>query len=236
MPTVLSTSLARLAGAALLALVPWSPAQALVTQFTHATYTVDVRPGSDLQGWLGNGIQVTQYTTQAAITGDGVILDAHPGQWKTLAQSLKLHFQAKPGFTFTSVDFSHLLSWFVVEGSFTGAMSWVLDNGDGTPISGSQAPLGNGAWFNGGSWADTTQASPALPVDAKAFDLDITLNYTAAGYSGGCSSASGVCTQIGANHVKIWTNTAEAPPVPEPATLAMWLAGLGVVSMRLRRR
>lgn len=226
--------------AALLSLAP--AAQALVMHFSQATYDVDVRAGSDLLGWSGfSGIGITSYSTEQALTGDGVILQAFPGQFVTRTQTLKLHFQAHAGHHFTTVSMSHLLSYFNDRGGFRAFMSWTMDPEDSAPQTGGPLSYEDQGWFHGGSFSDLTQASPDLTVDDDAFDLDVTLFYTSGGFREGCFTVSGVCQQIGANAVKVFAATApgdddEPVPnqVPAPSTLAL-LLGAGLVQA-LRRR
>lgn len=231
--------------AALLALAGSALADpTLSTHFSQATYDVDVRAGSELLGWSGfSGIGVTSYSTMQALTGDGVILQSFPGQFVTRTQQLKLHFQSKPGHHFDNLSMSHLLSYFNNQGGFRALMSWTLDTEDGPAQSGATPLWEDNVWFHGGSFADTTQPSPLLTVDDDAFDLDVTLFYTSAGFPGGCSTVSGVCQQIGANAVKIWVQTAvgddvepdpDPSPVPAPPTLALLLGA--ALALGLRRR
>lgn len=240
-PTALAAGLT----AALLALAaPTQAAPTLVNHFAQATYDVSARPGSDLLGYSGySGIQLTGWASPAGLTGDGVILQAFPGQFLTLTQHLKLHFQAKPGYRFDTVEFSHLLSYFNDRGGFRAGMSWVLDPEDGVPQSGSTPLYEDMGWFHGGTFNDPTQPSPQLTVNDDAFDLDVTLFYTSSGFRDGCFTGSGVCQQIGANMVRIWASTALAPvtpddplpgQVPEPALPALLLAGLGLLGLQRR--
>lgn len=233
------------AAALLLALAP--PAQAdpvLTTHFTQATYDVDVRAGSELLAAFGfSGVGVTSYSTLQALTGDGVILQAFPGQFVTRTQQLKLHFQAHSGYHFETVSMSHLLSYFNERGGFQAFMSWTMDPEDSAPQTGGPLSYEDGVWFHGGSFSDFTQASPSLIVDDDAFDLDVTLFYTSAGFPGGCGTGSGVCQQISANAVKISVETApgddldpvpDPNPVPAPPTLALLLGA--ALAQRLCRR
>lgn len=223
-----------------------APAQAdpvLTTHFSQATYDVDVRAGSELLGWSGfSGVGLTSYSTMQALTPPGVILEAFAGEFLTRTQQLKLHFQSKPGYVFDTVEMSHLLSYFNDRGGYRAMMSWTLDPEDGPPQSGSTGLLEDFFWFHGGSISDFHQASPTLSLGGDdAFDLDVTLFYASAGFSGGCFTVSGVCNQIGANAVKVWVSTVpgtdddgDPQPVPAPSTLAL-LLGAGLVQA-LRRR
>lgn len=232
------------AGLSLAAPVQATPT--LVDHFTQATYDVAVLPGSDLRGFSGySGIQLTGWASPAGVTGDGVILQAFPGDFVTLTQHLKLRFQAHPGHVFDTVDFSHLLSYFNDRGGFRVQMSWVLDPEDSAPQAGSTTLYEDMGWFHGGSFSDFTQASPSLTVNDDAFDIDITLFYASSGFREGCFTASGVCQQIGANMVRLWawTSLAPNPPddpppgqVPEPTLPALLLAGLGLMGLQGRFR
>jgi hypothetical protein len=124
----------------------------------------------------------------------------------------------------------------MVEGGVRSKMSWVLDIGDGSaPRTGSTPLYESTAWFNGGTFSDFTQASSAISVQHRSFDLDVTLDYQTLGYPGGCSSSSGVCATISAPYVKVWAPTTLAP-VPEPATWALWLAAACSAGWLRRRR
>ncbi len=184
----------------------------LGTHFTQSTYDVDVRPGSDFLTYHPfSGVGVTSYMTPAGVAGDGVFLQAFSGQFVTSTQHLKLHFTAHAGYTFTSIDFSHLLSYFQDRGGHRTQMSWLLDNGDGTPLAGSLPLFEDFVWSHGGSYSDFTQAAPLLPVGNNWFDLDVTLFYAAAG--------------------------AADPPltVPEPSSMALALAAFGAAGCVRRR-
>ncbi|MBN8507868.1 MAG: PEP-CTERM sorting domain-containing protein [Burkholderiales bacterium] len=213
-----------------------APAHADATFFDHltqATYDVDVRPGSELRAYTGfSGVGLTGYSTPAALSGDGVILRAFPGESKTLTQRLELRFTAHSGFTFESVDFSHLLSYFHDRGGHWSQMSWVLDKGDGSPIAGSTPLLKDDVWSHGGSYSDFSQASPSLAVGRRSFDLDVNLFYVALGAPGVCGTGSGACSEISATSVKIGAHTVEAPAVPEPGSLALMLVGGCLVGVR----
>ena len=237
-----------LAGGLALALLAFaSTARAdptLSTHFSQATYDVDVRAGSDLLAAFGfSGVGVTSYSTAQALTGDGVILQAFPGQFVTRAQTLKLHFQAHPGYHFDSVEMSHLLTYFNDRGGFRAFMSWTVDPEDSGAQTGGPLSYEDQNWFHGGSFSDPTQASPKLVVDDDAFDLDVTLFYTSAGAPGACGTGSDPCQQISANGVKVSVVTAPGDdvepgpnpvPVPVPSTLAL-LLGAGMAGARHRR-
>lgn len=220
-----------------------APAQAdpvLTTHFSQATYDVDVRTGSDLLGWFGfSGVGTTSYSHLQALTGDGVILQAHSGEFVTRTQSLKLHFQAHPGQVFDIVSMSHLLSFFNDRGGYRAMMSWTIDPEDGPAQTGTTGVLEDFFWFHGGSYSDFTQASPVLALGGDdAFDLDVTLFYASAGASGGCTTVSGVCQQLSANAVKVFVATVpgtddDPAPVPEPAT---WMLLFGAALVQAGRR
>jgi hypothetical protein len=221
-----------------------APAQAdpvLTTHFSQATYDVDVRAGSDLQGWSGfSGIGITSYSTLQALTGDGVMLQSFSGQFVTRTQQLKLHFQAHAGFVFDTVSMSHLLSYFNDRGGYRAMMSWTLDPEDSPAQAGSTGLLEDLGWYHGGSYSDLTQAAPVLAIGGDdAFDLDVTLFYTSGGASGGCTTVSGVCQQISANAVKVFVATVPGTDddplsVPEPSTLSL-LLGAGLLQAARRR-
>lgn len=211
----------------------------LTTHFSQATYDVDVRAGSDLLGWSGfSGVGITSYSHLQALTGDGVILQAGSGQFLTRTQQLKLHFQAHPGQVFDSISMSHLLSYFNDRGGYRAMMSWTLDPEDGPPQTGTTGLLEDFVWFHGGSYSDATQASPLLPLGGDdAFDLDVTLFYASGGASGGCTTVSGVCQQLGANAVKVFVATVpgtddDPAPLPEPST---WMLLFGAALVQARR-
>lgn len=229
--------------AALLWLALAAPARAdpvLTSHFSQATYDVDVRAGSELLGASGfSGVGVTSYSTLQALTGDGVILQAFPGQFLTRTQQLKLHFQAHAGFVFDTVSMSHLLSYFNDRGGYRVQMSWTLDTEDGAPQSGTTLLFEDFGWFHGGTFSDLTQATPALSVGGDdAFDLDVTLFHVSAGATGACTTVSGVCQTIGATAVKVFVATLpgtddDPRPVPEPWVPALLLAaGLAQLANR----
>ena len=133
------------------------------------------------------------------------------------------------------LDLSSLLSYSQAEGGFRTSMSWVVDLAGGSQLTGATPVYQDFNWFHGGSFSDTTLPSPQLLINASSFDLDVTLFYVAAGASvPGCSSATGLCSALSANSVKVWANTVASttppPAVPEPGTLSLLAVGCAVAA------